>query len=139
MILILILYSFFFKQKTAYEMRISDWSSDVCSSDLQPAVVNISTKQEVTLGVRLDPFAGTREPITQEQQGGGSGFLISADGYIVTNNHVIAGGPRGEQTVDQVTVPLTNPKEYTAKLVGRDAPSDLAMPQIDLPRPEKSR
>ena len=32
---------------------------------LQPAVVNISTKQEVTLGVRLDPFAGTREPVTQ--------------------------------------------------------------------------
>src|SRR3546814_9982475 len=64
---------------------------------LQPAVVNISTKQEVTLGVRLNPFAGTREPITQEQQGGGSGFLISADGYIVTNNHVITGGPRGSE------------------------------------------
>ena len=77
---------------------------------LQPAVVNISTKQEVTLGVRLNPFAGTREPITQEQQGGGSGFLISADGYIVTNNHVISGGPRGE-AVNQVSVTLTNQKE----------------------------
>ena len=98
---------------------------------LQPAVVNISTKQEVTLGVRLNPFAGTREPITQEQQGGGSGFLISSDGYIVTNNHVIAGGPRGEQTVDQVTVTLTNQKEYTAKIVGRDAASDLALLKID--------
>ena len=98
---------------------------------LQPAVVNISTKQEVTLGVRLNPFAGTREPITQEQQGGGSGFLISADGYIVTNNHVIAGGPRGEQTVDQVTVTLTNQKEYTAKIIGRDAASDLALLKID--------
>src|SRR3546814_11657432 len=48
---------------------------------LQPAVVNISTKQEVTLGVRLNPFAGTREPITQEQQGGGPGFLNSADDW----------------------------------------------------------
>src|SRR6218665_2534505 len=60
---------------------------------LRPGVVNISTKQEVTLGVRLNPFAGTREPITQEQQGGGSGFLISADGYIVTTNHVVTRGP----------------------------------------------
>lgn len=97
---------------------------------LQPAVVNIATKQEVTLGVRLNPFAGTREPITQEQQGGGSGFLISADGYIVTNNHVIAGGPRGEE-VNQVTVTLTNQKEYKAKIVGRDVASDLALLKID--------
>lgn len=97
---------------------------------LQPAVVNISTKQEVTLGVRLNPFAGTREPITQEQQGGGSGFLISSDGYIVTNNHVIAGGPRGEE-VNQVTVTLTNQKEYKATIVGRDVASDLALLKID--------
>ena len=97
---------------------------------LQPAVVNISTKQEVTLGVRLNPFAGTREPITQEQQGGGSGFLISADGYIVTNNHVISGGPRGE-AVNQVTVTLTNQKEYRATIVGRDVASDLALLKID--------
>jgi serine protease Do len=97
---------------------------------LQPAVVNISTKQEVTLGVRLNPFAGTREPITQEQQGGGSGFLISTDGYIVTNNHVISGGPRGE-AVNQVTVILTNQKEYKATIVGRDAASDLALLKID--------
>ena len=97
---------------------------------LQPAVVNISTKQEVTLGVRLNPFAGTREPITQEQQGGGSGFLISSDGYIVTNNHVVTGGPRGEQ-VNEVTVTMTNQKEYRAKIVGRDATSDLALLKID--------
>jgi serine protease Do len=97
---------------------------------LQPAVVNISTKQEVTLGVRLDPFAGTREPVTQEQQGGGSGFLISDDGYIVTNNHVVTGGPRGE-AVNQVTVTLTNGKEYKATIVGRDAASDLALLRIN--------
>ena len=97
---------------------------------LQPAVVNISTKQEVTLGVRIDPFAGTREPVTQEQQGGGSGFLISADGYIVTNNHVVTGGPRAE-AVNQVTVTLTNGKEYKATIVGRDTASDLALLKID--------
>src|SRR3546814_9566272 len=36
-------YIFFFKQKTAYEMRISDWSSDVCSSDLVPPVPNVES------------------------------------------------------------------------------------------------
>ncbi len=97
---------------------------------LQPAVVNIATKQEVTLGQRINPFAGTSEPVTQEQQGGGSGFLISDDGYIVTNNHVVTGGPRGEQ-VNQVTVTLTNRKEYKAKIVGRDVASDLALLKID--------
>lgn len=97
---------------------------------LQPAVVNISTRQNVTLGVRLNPFAGTREPITQEQQGGGSGFLISADGYIVTNNHVVSGGPRGE-AVNEVTVTLTNQREYKATIVGRDAASDLALLKIN--------
>src|SRR3546814_9377027 len=39
------LFIFFFKQKTAYEMRISDWSSDVCSSDLNPTVGSISTEK----------------------------------------------------------------------------------------------
>src|SRR3546814_3531806 len=38
------LFCFFFKQKTAYEMRISDWSSDVCSSDLEPAASRPSTR-----------------------------------------------------------------------------------------------
>jgi serine protease Do len=97
---------------------------------LQPAVVNISTKQQVTLGTRIDPRAGTREPVTQEQQGGGSGFLISADGYIVTNNHVVSGGPRGD-AVDTVTVIMTDRREFTARIVGRDAASDLALLKID--------
>ena len=97
---------------------------------LQPAVVNIATKQQVTLGTRIDPSAGTREPVTQEQQGGGSGFLISADGYIVTNNHVISGGPRGD-AVDTVTVTMTDRREFRARIVGRDAASDLALLKIE--------
>src|SRR3546814_3819145 len=44
------LYFFFFKQKTAYEMRISDWSSDVCSSDLQRLVVAITEQSPDPLG-----------------------------------------------------------------------------------------
>src|SRR3546814_7560560 len=47
---IVLLLMFFFKQKTAYEMRISDWSSDVCSSDLQRAVVELQ-RRHVAIGV----------------------------------------------------------------------------------------
>lgn len=97
---------------------------------LQPAVVNIATRQKVTVGNLFNPFSGGSQAITEEQQGGGSGFLISADGLIVTNNHVITGGPNGE-TVDQVTVILTDRTEYKAKIVARDATSDLAVLKIE--------
>jgi serine protease Do len=97
---------------------------------LQPAVVNISTKQKVQVATSFNPFTGERRPVTQEQQSGGSGFIISADGYIVTNNHVIAGGPNGD-AVDRVTVTLFNNKEYTAKIVGRDPTSDVALLKVD--------
>ncbi|GAA3253028.1 hypothetical protein GCM10020258_09990 [Sphingomonas yabuuchiae] len=76
---------------------------------LQPAVVNISTKQSITVKQQANPFAGTpfegffgqfggqAGPQPQKREGAslGSGFLISPDGYIVTNNHVIAPGAQG--------------------------------------------
>ncbi len=102
---------------------------------LQPAVVNIATKQKVQVATSFNPLTGERRPITQDQQSGGSGFLISADGYIVTNNHVVAGGPAGD-AVDRVTVTLFGGKEYTAEIVGRDPQSDIALLKIkatDLP------
>ena len=97
---------------------------------LQPAVVNIATKQKVQVATSFNPFTGERRPVTQEQQSGGSGFIISADGYIITNNHVIAGGPSGD-AVDKVTVTLFSGKEYTAKIIGRDPTSDVALIKID--------
>ena len=97
---------------------------------LQPAVVNIGTKQKVQVATSFNPFTGERRPVTQEQQSGGSGFIISADGYIVTNNHVVAGGPDGN-AVDKVTVTLFGGKEYTAKIIGRDPTSDVALIKID--------
>ena len=105
-------------------------ASPISSSSCSPpsSIFRPSRKSRWACG--SNPFAGTREPITQEQQGGGSGFLISTDGYIVTNNHVISGGPRGEE-VNQVTVTLTNQKEYKATIVGRDVASDLALLKID--------
>jgi serine protease Do len=114
---------------------------------LQPAVVNISTTQRVTVQ-QQNPFAGTPfgdlfgqfngqgqggssgQPITREAQSLGSGFIISPDGYVVTNNHVIAAGTKGA-TVESIKVTLTDRKEYTAKLIGRDPASDLALLKID--------
>lgn len=101
---------------------------------LQPAVVNISTRQRVQV---QNPFAGTPfgdlfgggRPQTRQAQSLGSGFLISADGYIVTNNHVVSPGARGA-SVDSITVTLTNREEYEAKLVGRDPATDLAVLKI---------
>lgn len=98
-------------------------------TQLQPAVVNIATKQKVQVATSFNPFTGERRPVTQEQASGGSGFLISSDGYIVTNNHVVAGGPAGE-AVDRVTVTLFDGKEYTADIIGRDPQSDIALLKI---------
>lgn len=106
---------------------------------LQPAVVNISTRQRVQV---QNPFAGTPfgglfggdQPQTRQAQSLGSGFIISADGYVVTNNHVVAPGARGA-TVDAITVTLPDRTEYEAKLVGTDARSDLAVLKITTTKP----
>lgn len=117
------------------------------SARLQPAVVNISTRQRVPVRAQADPleefFRRFGFPDSgqggQGQQGGprtretgslGSGFIISPDGYIVTNNHLIQSAS-GNGTVDQVTVTLTNRKEYPARIVGRDSASDLALLKIE--------
>lgn len=108
---------------------------------LQPAVVNISTKQRVAVRRQADPLeelfrqfgAPVPErggPRTRETGSLGSGFIISADGYIVTNNHLIQGA-NGTGTVDSVTVTLTNRKEYEARIIGRDQLADLALLKID--------
>jgi serine protease Do len=55
----------------------------------------------------------------------GSGFIISSDGYIITNNHVI-------EKADEINVKLYNGKEYKAKKVGRDPLTDLALLKIDV-------
>ncbi|NBR30923.1 MAG: Do family serine endopeptidase [Sphingomonadaceae bacterium] len=106
---------------------------------LQPAVVNISTKQKVQVPTN-NPFAGTPfadlfgggegRSVTREAQSLGSGFLISPDGYIVTNNHVVSPGQRGA-AVSSITVTFPDRTEYSAKLVGRDAASDLAVLKIE--------
>jgi serine protease Do len=117
------------------------------AAKLQPAVVNISTKQQVE--VPQNPFAGTPfgdlfgggqgqqgggnggRPVTREATSLGSGFIISEDGYIVTNSHVVSGGRPGNPAVGSITVIMPDRKEYAAKLVGKDASSDLAVLKIE--------
>lgn len=113
------------------------------TEQLQPAVVNISTRQQIT--VNANPFAGTPfadlfgnrggngQPTTREAQSLGSGFIVSADGYVVTNNHVIQ--PDGRAELKEVTVTMPDGTEYPAEVVGRDAASDLAVLKISRSEP----
>jgi serine protease Do len=124
------------------------------AAKLQPAVVNISTTQQIPVSQTQNPFAGTPFDQFFRQFGGGggtgndgapqqtreatslgSGFIISPDGYVVTNNHVISGGPqtRGQNqpAVTEITVTLPDRKEYKARIVGRDLSSDLALLKIE--------
>lgn len=111
-----------------------------------PSVVHIlSTKNSKvqTVEVENDPFSDffsdpfgffgnpqgnggkqRRSVRTPKQQGSGSGVIISADGYIVTNNHVVA-------DADELTVTLNDNKEYSAHIIGTDKASDLALIKID--------
>ena len=83
-----------------------------------------------------DPFGGffgrgqgnngkrQRQVQTPKRAAAGSGVIISADGYIVTNNHVVDGA-------DELTVSLTDNKEYSARIIGTDKTTDLALIKID--------
>lgn len=117
---------------------------------LQPAVVNISTRQSITVARRraLPPgmeefFRRFGQEVPGQGQGGqgddnvtqrggslGSGFVISADGYIVTNNHVVAPA-RTNAVVEGITVTMSDRTEYEARVVGRDEASDLAVLKIE--------
>lgn len=114
------------------------------TAQLQPAVVNISTRQQIE--VQNNPFAGTPfaelfnrrqgggtgQPQTREAQSLGSGFIISADGFVVTNNHVVS--PDARAKLQSITVTLPDGTEYEAELIGADAASDLAVLKIKADR-----
>lgn len=104
--------------------------------DVAPSVVNISTAAVLVDGERasggnsfLERFFGI-EPGERDQapepnaQSLGSGFIISDDGYILTNYHVVAGA-------DEIVVRLSDRRQLTAQLVGTDQRSDLALIRID--------
>src|SRR5213075_3056695 len=94
---------------------------------VKPAVVFVkSERRERPNSRRLPPgfedfFQIPRRP--QVEQGTGSGFIVSADGYILTNNHVVEGA-------DRVTVRLLDNHEYIARIVGTDPSTDVAVIKI---------
>jgi serine protease Do len=107
---------------------------------LSPAVVAVSTEQVVAapqvpfefppgspFGEFFRRFFGTPgngEMPEQRRMAGGSGFIIDADGYIVTNNHVIA-------NADTITVTLQDTTEFEARVIGTDPSTDVALIKID--------
>lgn len=71
-----------------------------------------------------DFFGGQAMPAPQPRQGSGSGFIISADGYVLTNNHVV-------EDARTVRVRLTDGRRFDAEVVGRDPNTDVAVIKID--------
>jgi serine protease Do len=103
-----------------------------------PAVVNVSTTSTVrnqpvppsTPGGEDDPFNdffrrfGPNRPPEYEARSLGSGFIISTDGYIITNAHVV-------EAADDITIKLTDKREFKAKVIGSDRRTDVALVKIE--------
>lgn len=133
-----------FKSAPNVQNRINPSTSDKnihsYASSLQEAtkaVVNISTQKQVSSSIPNHPmfddpffrqFFGDiygQIPRDRMERSLGSGVIISNDGYIITNHHVIEGA-------DKILVSLSgNSKEYTAKLIGSDSRSDIAVIKIE--------
>ena len=91
---------------------------------IRPAVVSVYSskivRQQVPEFLRQYGMKGSE----QKQRGLGSGVIISTDGYIITNNHVV-------EEADELKVLLTDDREFTAKLIGTDPKTDVAVIKIE--------
>lgn len=129
-------------RETSDAVRMIPASFSALAQTAKPGVVNIRTVKNIEGGGRVyrhffgQPFGGNRDsleeffapffnqrPQTRKESSLGSGFIISRDGYIVTNNHVI-------KDADKVKVILHDKKEYDAKVIGTDPMTDLALIKI---------
>ena len=111
---------------------------EAIADHVTPAVVSIQT-QRVRVARSRTPRAPQggiedffrnfeqqqgQQPREQAQEASGTGFIVSKDGYILTNNHVVA-------DADKVTVTLLDKRTFTAKVIGRDPSTDVAVIKVD--------
>ncbi len=114
-------------------METSRAFSEIVSS-VSPAVVNISTTKVVRRDVTpffddpffdfFNPFRDFKIPKKWKEQSLGSGVIVSTDGYIITNNHVI-------EQADEIRVTLLDKRSFRAKIIGADPKTDVAVVKID--------
>ncbi len=97
------------------------------------AVVNIEAIQQVEMSRRSDPFLeffgfpqdpSGGQPYMREARAGGSGVIISEDGYIVTNNHVV-------DSATKLRVKLNDGREFDARIIGADPATDVALIKVE--------
>lgn len=119
------------------ERVVPPGSYSVAAGRSMPAVVHILTSRNASSArnpLADDPFYrhffGDRDPPRQSPTGQGSGVIVSKEGYILTNNHVV-------ETADGIEVSLNDGRRFPAELIGRDPETDLAVLRIadagDLP------
>ena len=110
--------------------NLPDFTSLV--KEVSPAVVNVTASREVkqrsSRRSMLDEFFGRQSPRNEQNYGPvpsaeGSGFIISSDGYILTNRHVV-------DDADLVEVRISDGREYTAEIIGTDEGTDVALIKI---------
>ena len=134
-------YYFLFLSTISYGKGAPDSFSELVEK-LSPSVVNITTSSTVPNRQELNPQLPPGSPfedlfrdfMDREQNGSprrqrrgtalGSGFIISSDGYVVTNNHVI-------QDADDIIVRVNGDQEYKAKVLGADPLMDIAVLQLE--------
>lgn len=117
-------------ESPAPELLLSQRAFIEVSEKVTPSVVNIRAERTRTLD-RINPlfeeFFGDffKKPHTQQRERSlGSGFILSADGYILTNEHVVSGA-------EQIKVRLTDQRVFPGKVVGVDPETDVAVIKID--------
>ena len=107
--------------RTTEHVRAGEGGGD---EEMQEFLRRFFGGQAVPRGRRGTPRQQQPQPEEQVQRGVGSGFIISDDGYVLTNAHVVEGA-------DEVTVTLTDRREFKAKVLGADKRSDVALLKVD--------
>lgn len=138
---------FLAKDVQAEGSRISEQSVDLLTrtgramaevtASVKPGIVNITATRTVKVGSGQDPFddpflrrffgdqfSRQRQPKEQKSSGLGSGVIVSSEGYIITNSHVV-------KDADEIKVILSDKREFLGKIIGSDLKTEIAVVKID--------